>query len=189
MKPRIFLLTHYQACRPGIFSFLVSRCSSPSQSQSAEAAASRLYNGFKSTSFKLSARAAEEAVRMAVGYEFLTEAGFWTAKGRVIAAFAMRPEDAKPPDFLTLRQSEILAHLKYYVQAQGHLFLQLGLFILERGNVTEDTLKKEPLLEKWLRNAYEWSLAKTPDLRGRVGLRERIKALSTGRERYTPDAH
>lgn len=188
MRPRVFLLTHYQVCRPGIFSFLVSRCSSPSQSQTAEIAATRLYKGFRNARFnKLSARAAEEAVRMAVGYEFLSEAGSWTPKGQVIGTFASRPEDAKATDFLALRQHEVLAHLKYYLQVQGHLFLQVGQFILQNGSVSEDTLKKEPLLEKWLKSAYEWSLSGTPELRDRVKLREKIKELASGRERYKPE--
>src|ERR1700686_4261073 len=134
MKPRLFLLTHYQVCRPGIFSFLISRCSSPSQSQTAERAATRLYKGFQSAKFKkLSARAAEEAIRMAVGYEFLTESGAWSPKAHGIDAFASRPQDAKATDFLTLRQHEILAHLKYYLQAQGHLFLPVSRLILKEG--------------------------------------------------------
>jgi hypothetical protein len=124
---------------------------------------------------------------MAVGYEFLSEAGSWTSKGHVIGTFASRPEDAKATDFLVLRQHEVFAHFKYYLQVQGHLFLQVGQLILENGSVSEDTLKREPLLEKWLKSAYEWSLSGTPGLRDRVKLREKIRELASGRERYKPE--
>ena len=121
---------------------------------------------------------------MAIGYGFLTKGGFWTPKGHVIAAFAARASEAAATQFLELRQGEILCHLKYYLQAQGHLALRLGQLILEKAEVSEELLKREPLVEDWLVEAYRWALSKTGDLRERVELREKIKELSKG---YDPD--
>jgi hypothetical protein len=124
---------------------------------------------------------------MAVGYGYLTAAGFWAPPGHVVSAFAFRPEDARAPDYLDLRQGEIFAHLKYYLQAQGDVALQCIDFIVRENKVSEDTLKKEPLLEKWLAAAYRRSLETTSDIGERVRLRERIKALATGLGKYKPD--
>jgi hypothetical protein len=124
---------------------------------------------------------------MAVGYDFLTDAGSWRPKAHVIAAFAARPSDARPGDFLELGLQEIFAHLKYYLEAQGHLALQVSQFILNETTVSEDRLKKEPLLERWLEKAYQWCLSETPDLSGRVKLREKINSLSSGAGRYSAE--
>lgn len=189
-RPRLLLLTHQQVSRPGIFSVLISRCTSPDKSQTADRIATRLHKEWKASKsiHALCKRAAEEAVLMAEGYEFLTQAGFWDWKGRVIAELSRRPHDAQPHEFLHLGDAERLIHLKYYLEAQGALAIPFAHLLLEKGSISEAELKRESLFEQWLVEAYRWALSNTSDLRERVAIRQRIREIELRKfNRYDPD--
>ena len=190
LKPRVILKTHTGVRRPGIFSVLVARCTSPTNPGNQTTIARRLAIEFKHVpskdlgGVKLGERgAAFHVVWMARPQQlgFLTSNLFWSWKGHVLRALSHADEYDDPREFLQLNPAERLIFLKYYLEGDGAILIALAQELVSRGQLTERDLVRTDLLEERLQDIWSQYLKITTHISERVGIRRRLQ-----QQRYDP---
>lgn len=190
MKPRLILKTHSGVRRPGIFSVLVARCSSPTQPTDEETITRRLAAAFQNLSrdelkgATLGERgAAFHAVWMARPQQLglLTSNLFWAWRGHVVRILTPCDAEADARAYLPLSRPEQIIYLKYYLEGDGAILIALARELIARGSLSEKELVHSDLLERVLKAIWDQYLNLSTNITERVELRHRIQ-----RENYDP---
>ena len=188
MKPRVILKTHSGVRRPGAFSVLVAKCTSPTHPGNQAEIAKKLAAEFQHVpsedlgGAKLGERgAAFHFVWMAKPGQlgFLASNLFWSWKGHVIHTLSSSHEFGNPRDYLRLSPAEQLIFLKYYLEGDGAILVSLAQELISRGQLTERDLVQTDLVEQMFHGIWSQYLESTTNISERVGLR-----LKLGRQRY-----
>jgi hypothetical protein len=188
MEIRLQLKTHYQVNRPGIFSVLLSRCTSPIQSNYPETISQRLANiNFKAIS--LNKESAKFAVVMAQSFGFLTRNMFWDWKGHAINILLNETSRESPDDFLNLTLSEKVLYLKYYLEADGATILEICKRIKSSKRVSRQELLSTDFIDNIFIDIWEEYRMIATDLRQKVELRENIRKLKSHPYTYKTRIH
>lgn len=177
MEPRIVIKTHSKVSNPGIFSILICKCSYPNKSSYPEIVSKRLYELYekREEGFKL---AAKFAVIMAQRFEFLKENMTWDWRGHVIDGvlqYLNKVENENINSFLELTKLEKVIYLKYYLEADGAVILQLAKQIKEHGEISRNKLSKT--IHLLFQEIYEGYIELSNDFQKRIELKERLRKI------------
>ena len=180
----MILKTHSGVRRPGIFTVLVTRCTSATQPAHQSNVTKRLADEFKHVSRTAlkgamvgQRGAAFHAVAMARPGQlgFLTSNLFWSWKGHAIRALNNRCDGIDTSNFLELSLAERLIYLKYYLESHGAFLVSIARALVARSHLTETDLVQTELLEKILQKIWQDYLDISTNLREQVELRQRLK--------------
>lgn len=194
MQVRLVLRAHYQVSRPGIFSIIVLKCTSPTQSTYPETVAKKLLdlkpkppkkNSFEQ--FIVNEESVKFAVPMAQSFGFLTQNCFWDWRGHVISALVL--ERTKIDDYLKLTLEEKVIFLKYYLEADGGAILELCKRLLQKKEITRDEFLKSNIIDQVFIATWEAYKKQTTDLRERVELSTNIRELKAKPYTYKTRIH
>jgi len=177
MQVRLLLKTHYQIGKPGIFSVLISQCTSPSQSTYPEVVAKKLAEISLGTA--INKESAKFAIVMAQSLGFLTKNMFWDDKGRAIAILLDETPRSAPSDYLNLTFTEKILYLKYYLEANGAAILEISKGLKEKGRMSRQELLSTNFIDHIFINIWESYRHLTTDLRQKVQLNENIRNLKS----------
>jgi hypothetical protein len=176
MEIRLQLKTHYQIAKPGIFSVLLSKCTSPSQSNYQEVISERLANiGFKKIA--LNKESAKFAVAMAQSFGFITSNMFWGWRGHAINILLEDTQREKIDDFLDLTAAEKILFLKYYLEADGATILEICKKLSSKGKISRNELLSTDFIDQIFINIWETYRQLTTDLSQKTHLRQNIQKL------------
>lgn len=176
MQVRLLLKTHYQIGKPGIFSVLVSKCTSPRQSTYPEVISDRLAKIDFGT-IAVNKESAKFAVLMAQSLGFLTKNMFWDDNGRAIAILLDETPRSAPSDYLRLTLTEKILYLKYYLEADGAVILEISKGLKEKGRMSRQELLSTNFIDHVFLDIWETYRQLTTDLRQKVQLKENIRML------------
>lgn len=177
MEPRLIIKTHSEVSRPGLFSLLISKCSYPDKSSYPEIVSKRLYELFKEGQH-FNKLAAKFAVIMAQRFEFLRDNMTWDWRGHVINGvlqYLNKAENNDVDSFLELTKLEKIIYLKYYLEADGAVMLQLAKRIKENGELSKEKLSKT--FHLLFREIYEGYIELSNNFQKRIELKERLKKI------------
>lgn len=187
MKPRVILKTHSAVRRPGIFSVLVSKCTSPTRTSHQETIVKRLADKFRDVDPENLAGArfgkrgaAFHAVWMARPNQLglLTPNLFWSWKGQVIHHVGCRESTNNVEAMLDLGPEELLILLKYYLEGDGAIILAIARRLLEKGVLFEHDLTHTHLIDELLSRIWQEYLYLTSNIRDRTQLRNQMQRTS-----------
>jgi hypothetical protein len=176
MQVRLLLKTHYQIGKPGIFSVLLTKCTSPSQSTYPEVISDRLAK-IDFETIAVNKESAKFAVVMAQAFGFLTKNMFWDNKGRAIAILLDDTPRSVPPDYLRLTLTEKILYLKYYLEADGAVILEICKGLKEKGRMSRQVLLSTDFIDHVFVDIWETYRQLTTDLREKVQLKESVRKL------------
>jgi hypothetical protein len=194
MQTRFVIRTHREISHPGIFTALIRECTTPYKSMTKDSVAKRLHYVFRNSQHHLSyPGGANYAVDMAQKFGFLTSNGFWDWRGWVINGLAQPGSPEVPVDYLTLTLRERTIYLKYYLESQGALILIFSKLLLDRGELSDEELSKEPYIDQIFIDIWDKYWRLSSQLKYRVELKNRINQLeqrpyssSTRPHKYRP---
>lgn len=178
MEPRLIIKTHSEVSRPGIFSLLINKCSYVDKSSYPENVSKRLYELYEKNDQSFNKLAAKFAVIMARRFEFLRENMTWDWRGHVINGILQYLNKTETKDinsFLELVKLEKIIYLKYYLEADGAVILQLAKQIKEYGEISKNDLSKT--IHLLFREIYEEYIGLSNNFQKRIGLKERLKKI------------
>jgi len=178
MEPRFLIKTHAQVCAPGIFSILICKCTYPDKSAYPDVVAGRLADIYKRQSRAFKA-AAKFAVLMALRFGFLRDNMTWTWKGQVLNAVLQKVGKAANDDIESFETDyslpERLAFLRYYLETEGAIILQIAKRVAERGELKKKDLFQE--IRSIFEEIYEGYLALHASSRGRKDLKDKVRRI------------
>ena len=158
MEPRLIIKTHSEVSKPGLFSILISKCSYADKSSYPEVVSKRLYELYEENGQPFNKLAAKFVVIMAQRFGFLRKNMIWDWRGYVIHGalqYLNKAENENINLFLELTKLEKIIYLKYYLETDGAVILQLAKRIKEYNEINRDAFvpiakKVYPLIEKYL---------------------------------------
>ena len=187
MRPRVILKTHSGVRRPGVFSILVARCTSPTQSAYQEDVVKKLAaelkgvpgEYLKGASFG-ERGAAFHAVWMARPEQLgiLASNMFWSSKGHAIRALARCDKSLDVRQCLDLDSAARLIYLKYYMEGDGAILLSLARELVSRGRLSDYELTQTDLVDRLLMAIWEEYLDLTSDVTERVRMRMQMERFA-----------
>ena len=178
MHVRLQLKTHYQIGKPGIFSVLLAKCTSPNQSNYPEVISDRLAK-IDFETIAVNKESAKFAVVMAQSFGFLTKNMFWDDKGRAIAILLDETHRGAPSDYLRLTLPEKILYLKYYMEADGATILMICKGLKEKGRMTRQELLTSDFIDHIFVDIWVTYRQLTTDLPQKVQLKESIRKLNS----------
>ena len=188
MDIRLQLKTHYQISKPGIFSVILRRCTSPSQSTYPEVVSERLAKIHFNT-IALNKESAKFAVVMAQSFGFITRNMFWDWRGHAINILLDETTKEEPDDFLRLTSAEKVIYLKYYMEADGATILEICKKLNSKGKISRNELLSTEFIDQIFIYIWETYRQLTDDLRQKVQLRENIQKLRLKSYTYKTRIH
>ncbi|WP_066060331.1 hypothetical protein [Candidatus Desulfofervidus auxilii] len=167
--------THTGALRPGNYSILIAKCTSPDKSYYPEQVEGKLAKFIGSRSI------AKYVVLIATtknrGFGFLLDNMTWSWKGHVINAvlkyLGKFSEDKNV--YFNLSQLEKIAYLKYFLETEGALILKFSEKFADKKEITYSHLKNE--IQNIFEEIYEGYIDIAPDFRIRMKIKEMFKEM------------
>lgn len=178
MEPRLVIKTHAGVSKPGLFSILITRCSYPDKNSYPEIVSRRLYRLYERNDRNFNKLAAKFVVIMAKRFGFLNENMTWAWRGHVINSVIRYSNKAETEDigtFLELTMLEKIVYLRYYLEADGSLMLQLASLIRDYGEISKNELSNT--IHLLFREIYEGYIDLSRGFKERVELKERLKKI------------
>jgi len=172
MQPRFIIKTHTEALRPGNYSILIAKCTSPNKSSYPENVEKRLAEFLDKSVAKYTVLTATKKNR---GFGFLLDNIIWSWKGHVINTvlkYIGKCSDDKNT-YWELSKIEKIAYLKYFLETEGALILKLSERFTDKEEITYSYLKGE--IQKIFEEIYEGYIDIAPDFRARTKIREMFK--------------
>jgi len=188
MQPRFIIKTHTGSLKPGNYSIIISKCTSPYESLSQSSVTKRLQEWIKEKSI------AENSVYLSTtrsrGFGFLLDTMIWSWKGFVIYTvlnYLNKLESDNIDTFLKLTKIEKICYLRYFLESEGAIILKFSEIYFKTKNLTYSYLKKniksifEEIINEYIDMAY--------DFRERIKIREiqRQMKLQTKEDNYDKD--
>lgn len=177
-EPRLIIKTHSEVSKPGLFSIIISKCSYADKSSYPEVVSKRLYELYEENGQPFNKLAAKFVVIMAQRFGFLRENMIWDWRGHVINGmlqYLNKAENNDVDSFLELTKLEKIIYLKYYLETDGAVILQLAKRIQENGEVSKNELSQ--IIHLLFREIYEGYTELTNNFQKRIELKERIKKI------------
>lgn len=178
MEPRLIIKTHSEVSKPGLFSILISKCSYADKSSYPEIVSKRLYELYEINGQHFNKLAAKFVVIMSQRFKFVRENMTWDWKGHVINGVLQYLNKAENKDinsFLELTKLEKIIYLKYYLETDGAVILQLAKQIREHGKISKNGLSKT--IHFLFREIYEGYIELSSSFQKRIELKERLKKI------------
>jgi len=178
MEPRLIIKTHSEVSKPGLFSILISKCSYADKSSYPEVVSKRLYELYGENGQPFNKLAAKFVVIMAQRFGFLRKNMIWDWRGHVIHGalqYLNKAENENINLFLELTKLEKIIYLKYYLETDGAVILQLAKRIKEYNEINRDGLSKS--IHLLFREIYEGYIAMSSNFQKRIELKERLKKI------------
>lgn len=173
MHPRILLRTHYQADEPRIIIAVVTACSSPTESRQESVVASSLKSIVLRWGHEFGLPAAAYAVDNTRSIGFLNRSNRWTAAGLALAFLAENQPDPAPIEqAFELSPSERMLYSRQYLAGAGALVINFGRWLLERGESTEDELRRGGIVERLIVDSLDEYLSIAVNIRDRTAIRQ-----------------
>lgn len=172
--PRFIIKTHTEALRPGNYSILIAKCTSPDKSSYPENVEKRLSKFLGKTVAKYTVLTATNKNR---GFGFLLENMIWSWKGHVINTvlkYIGKCSDDKST-YWKLSKIEKIAYLKYFLETEGALILKLSEMLRDKGAITYFLLKNE--IQRIFKEIYEGYIDMAYDFRSRIRIKEMFKEM------------
>ena len=188
MDVRLQLKTHYQISKPGIFSVILRKCTSPSQSTYPEVVAERLAKIHFST-IALNKESAKFAVVMAQSFGFITRNMFWDWRGHVINILLDETKKEEPADFLKLTYTEKIIYLKYYMEADGATIIEICKKLNSKGRISRSELLSSEFIDQIFIDIWETYRQLIDNLSQKTQLRENIRKLRSKSYTYKTRIH
>ncbi|OQX55001.1 MAG: hypothetical protein B5M53_04905 [Candidatus Cloacimonas sp. 4484_209] len=172
MQPRFIIKTHTKSLRPGNYSILISKCTSPDRSSYPENVEKRLAEFLEKSVAKYTVLVATKKNR---GFGFLLDNMIWSWKGHVINTVLkyIGKSSYDKSAYFELSKIEKIAYLKYFLETEGALILKLAEKFIDRKEITYSYLKNE--IQNIFREIYEGYMDIAPDFRSRIKIREQLK--------------
>ena len=177
-EPRLIIKTHSEVSKPGIFSIVISKCSYADKSSHPEIVSKRLYELYEENGQPFNKLAAKFVVIMAQRFGFLRENMIWDWRGHVINGalqYLNKAENENIDLFLELTKLEKIIYLKYYLETDGAVILQLAKRIKEYNEISRGDLSKS--IHLLFREIYEGYIAISSNFQKRIELKERLKKI------------
>ena len=177
-EPRLIIKTHSEVSKPGLFSILISKCSYANKSSYPEVVSKRLYELYEENGQPFNKLAAKFVVIMAQRFGFLRENMIWDWRGHVINGvlqYLNKAENENINLFLELTKLEKIIYLKYYLETDGAVILQLAKRIKENSEISRDDLSKS--IHLLFREIYEGYITMSSNFQKRIELKERLKKI------------
>lgn len=172
MQPRFIMKTHTEALRPGNYSILISKCTSPNKSSYPENVEKRLAEFLGKSVAKYTVLTATRKNR---GFNFLLDNMIWSWKGHVINTvlkYIGKCSEEKNT-YWELSKIEKIAYLKYFLETEGALILKLSEMFEDREAISYSFLKNE--IQKIFKEIYEGYINIAFDFRSRIKIKEMFK--------------
>lgn len=188
MLPRFIMKTHTNSLKPGNYSILVTKCTSPHDVQYQENVEKKLLEFLGN---KLVSRfTVLTSTKKNRGFGFLHENMIWSWKGYVLNSLMVSLGKVKTDDissFFTLSKKEQIAYLKYYLETEGAIIFKFAGRFAGKKKINYSFLKTE--IKKIFEEIYEEYLDIAPDFQSRLKIREMYNSskLHMKRKEYNYD--
>lgn len=172
MEPRFIIKTHTKALRPGNYSVLITRCTSPDRSFSQEAVIKRLHQEWieEKSVAKFTVLLSTKKNR---GFGFLLDNMIWSWKGHVIntvICYLGKKEDNNLKTFMELTNIEKVCFLRYFLETEGSLILRFAERYNKTGKFSYSYLKDN--IQEIFKEIFEEYIDIAPDFRARSRIKE-----------------
>ncbi len=193
MEPRFIIKTHTRSLRPGNFSILISKCTYPDRSLLSEAVSRRLAEFLKTLykNEKKTKLARKELTYRSVAantllvaqkryFGFLRDNMIWSWKGYVISSvLSYLGKDKLLEDsvgcFFDLEKLERIAYMRYFLDTDGALILEIARKIDEKGQVSYSDLAYN--IQDIFDKIYKGYKDMCTDFRERIRIEQRFKEM------------
>jgi len=204
MEPRFIIKTHTRSLRPGNFSILISKCTYPDRSSPSETVCNRLAGFLKrfyknEEEIKLGKR--EPTYRSVAAntllvaqkryFGFLQDNMIWSWKGDVIhCVLSYLGKDKLLEEsvgcFFDLEKLEKIIYLRYFLDRDGALILEIAKKIEEKGQVNYSELAHS--IQDIFDKIYDEYSDMAIDFREKIRIKQRFKEMhkQMKRESYEP---
>jgi hypothetical protein len=186
VKIRLMRTTHYQTGHPVFLSFLISMCTSPSESKSQRKVAYAIHEVLKSHGYNFSREATKFLIRMAQEMELLQPNHLWTWKAFVIDFFKEKDNLSNYHGETRIRSlANKIIYLKYYLESDGGFLLHFARRVLSENGLKKHTLRfVNGALESIFEEAINEYLSVITDFKEKVRLRRFLELVK--RKGYEP---
>jgi hypothetical protein len=183
METRIIIKTHTECLRPALYSILILRCTSPTQSaypRKVEADLSHILSqqGISGQGEERKA-AAKFAVYIAHRHLKLLGAKMaWDWRGQALAAILEKTgktRDTDPQKLNELRPEEQFIFLKYFLEADGAVICGLSAVLAQCGRVTNQMMYDR--IEEIFSRIYDAYLSLASDFRERMQVKAQLREI------------
>jgi len=178
VRPRLLFRTHYQANEPRLLIAAVTRCTSPTESRSENAAAAALERWARNHQYTISTPGAVYAIGNARQLGLLNKTNRWTATG---LAFGLLDRWSPPPagaESKMLLPREDRLFLKVYLLGAGALVVHFANWLLNKGSTTGSQLREESILQKLTLQVLDDYLQLATNIRDRAAIRHERERLA-----------
>jgi hypothetical protein len=175
MQPRFILKTHTEALRPGNYSILISKCTSPFKSNYQDRIEKNLTEYLDKSVARFTVLTATESNR---GFNFLTNNMLWTWKAHLISAVLIDSKKSENIDikiFFSLSKIEQITFFKFYLETEGAIILKISEKMMNNRLLTYNMLKEE-IFDMFI-NIYEDYLEIATELKDRLKIKDSIKQI------------
>ncbi|MCL0082434.1 hypothetical protein M1O14_01715 [Dehalococcoidia bacterium] len=177
---RFLIKTHAQVCMPGVFSLLICKCTHPDRSAYPDIVAKRLAAIYQKQGKAFKA-AAKFAVLNALSFGFLRDNMTWDWKGQVLNAVLQKVGKADNEDVesfeITYSLLERVTFLRYYLETEGAIILQIMKRVAERGELKKKDLYRE--IQDIFGEIYDGYSALRVNARERRALRDKLRRMKS----------
>lgn len=201
MQPRFILKTHTEALRPGNYSILIEKCTSPYGGLYPENVEKKLSKFLSKSVAKYTVLNSTKKNR---GFGFLLDNMMWSWKGHVINSIILnsnkmdrinkseeeleflrkkylnkKERERKRKKILNnnkvfdLDKIEKITYLRYFLETEGALFLKLAEQLKNKKEISYSYLKDE--IQKIFKEIFEGYIRIAHDFRSRIKIREMLK--------------
>lgn len=193
METRFIIKTHTRSLRPGNFSILISKCTCPDRSLPSEAVSKRLAEFLKTLykNEKETKLARKEPTYRSVAantllvaqkryFGFLQDNMIWSWKGHVISSvLSYLSKDKISEDSVNclfdLTKLEKVTYLKYFLETDGALILEIAKKINKKGQISYSELAQN--IQDIFEKIYEEYRNIAVDFRQKIRIKQRFKEM------------
>jgi len=186
VEPRLILKTHTESLRPGNYSVLIAKCTSPDRSAYPETVEKSLTQFFPSKKGKEVSSIAKYTVLSATsknrGFGFLLDNMIWSWKGYVINTvlhFLNKKENNDFPAFAELTNIEKICYLRFFLETEGAIILKLAERFCRTGELSYQYLKDD--IQNIFKEIYQEYIDIAPDFRVRSRIKETFGGMKLKR--------
>lgn len=195
---RLLLRVHYQVSRLGVFSLLLTKCTSPQNSNYPETVAKRLLalrSGHQDDSdfdsFQINRESAKFAVAMAQALGLITQNCVWDWRGLATSRIVRDYSRNNVDQYLSLIPEERTIYFKYLLESDGAALLEIGRILLSWGPISRSDLlsPQNAIINTAFIQVWEAYRSLTTDMRLRMELATNIKEQKTKPYTYKTLVH
>jgi len=183
METRLIIKTHTECLRPALFSTMILKCTSPTQSAYPEKVAADLSDilSEKGISGRTEERKAAAKFAVYIAHRHLKLLGAkmtWDWRGHALAAILEKTgktRDTDPQELNQLCPEERFIFLKYFLEADGGVICGLSKVLAQYGKVTNQMMYDH--IEEIFSRIYDAYLSLANDFRERMQVKAQLRGI------------